>query len=80
MRKFFEVVQSLTRVVYDVSGKQQVTIRCTADGCDETREVFTSDLFQVRMCQTHADAARKAKKAAKKAEAKAAAQPVAVTA
>jgi hypothetical protein len=62
----------------DIAGKQQVTIRCTAEGCDETRDVFTSDLFQVRMCETHAKEARKAAKAAKKAAAKAEAPAVTV--
>jgi len=60
----------------DLHGKQQVTINCTADGCSETRDVFTSDLHQVSMCEIHAKEARKAAKAAKKAAAKVEATPV----
>lgn len=35
------------------AGKQEVEITCMHDGCDEPRTVFTSDLFQVRMCNEH---------------------------
>lgn len=52
----------------DEAGKQTVTIRCTADGCDEERDVHTSDLFQVTMCVAHAKEARKARKTEAKAQ------------
>lgn len=42
------------------AGKQSIEIRCTQDGCDQTRRVFTSDLFQVRVCEEHKAAQRKA--------------------
>jgi hypothetical protein len=51
--------------------KQVVTIGCIEDGCDNTREVRTSDLFQVKRCRPctlkNRRAASKAKRAAKKA-------------
>jgi hypothetical protein len=60
--------------------KQSVLIGCAHEGCNETRRVFTSDLFQVSMCEDHAHEARKARKAAKKAALKAQAPVVVVTA
>jgi hypothetical protein len=45
------------------SNKQRATINCQHEDCEETREVFTSDLFQVRFCATHKKEARKARKA-----------------
>lgn len=51
--------------------KQTVKITCTVDGCSEIREVFTSDLFQVRVCMGHRkeqkSLARKARRAEEKA-------------
>jgi len=57
----------------EVSRKQQVEIHCVEEGCEETRIVFTSDLFQVSRCHDHVKAARKARakerRAAKKEQA-----------
>lgn len=65
----------------DVAKKYQVQITCIACG-DTSRWVYTSDLFQVKMCAKCAKAARKARqkalKAQKKAD-KAASKPVAPT-
>ena len=48
-----------------------MTIGCVEDGCDATREVRTSDLFQVKRCRActlkNRRASTKAKRAAKKA-------------
>ena len=49
------------------ANKQQATIVCTHTGCDKRRDVFTSDLFQVKVCLEHRAAAKKAKKEADKA-------------
>ena len=58
---------------YDTgANKQRVEIRCQHSGCKKTREVFTSDLFQVRVCLDHKKAQRKSARQDKKAEAKAA--------
>jgi hypothetical protein len=50
--------------------KQVVTIACVEDGCDNTREVRTSDLFQVKRCKPctlkNRRSASKAKRAAKR--------------
>jgi len=35
------------------ANKQDVLIRCTMPGCTTERRVFTSDLFQVRVCLAH---------------------------
>jgi hypothetical protein len=51
-------------------GKFKVQIKCTCG--DETRWVYTSDLFQVKLCAACGSEAKKAKKEAKKAELKAA--------
>lgn len=32
-------------------GKRIAQIRCTAKGCKDTRQVFTSDIFQVKLCE-----------------------------
>ena len=57
---------------YDaVANKQRVEIECTIDGCDTRRTVFTSDLFQVRVCEDHKKAARKQRRKDKQAELKA---------
>jgi len=52
------------------AGKQAVTIECA--NCGAEREVFTSDLFQVRLCAACTKAARKSRAKAMKAAAKAA--------
>jgi hypothetical protein len=52
----------------DVAKKQFVEIECTHEGCDQRRKVFTSDLFQVKVCLEHRNDARKAKKAQDKAD------------
>ena len=53
-------------------GKYKVQIRCV-ECADETRWVYTSDLFQVKTCTACSEAAAKAKKDAKKEQLKAAA-------
>lgn len=53
------------------AGKQEVKITCAHDGCDEQRTVFTSDLFQVRMCSTHRKEQRAEARKARQAEQKA---------
>ena len=50
--------------------KQTCRAKCTVCGAEFT--VYTSDLFQVNMCETHRAEARKAKAAEKRAAAKAA--------
>ena len=50
-----------------VANKQRVTITCTQAGCSTKRDVFTSDLFQVRVCEDHKKAERKANRDAQKA-------------
>jgi hypothetical protein len=50
----------------EAAGKQQVTIVCTHSGCSTKRDVYTSDLFQVKVCLDHRAAAKKAKKDADK--------------
>ncbi len=50
-----------------VYGKYKCKIRCVVSG-NEDRWVFTSDLFQVNMCEAEATKAKKAKKALAKAE------------
>ncbi len=34
-------------------GKRMAQIQCTTKGCKETRQVFTSDVFQVKRCEDH---------------------------
>lgn len=46
----------------EVAEKQAVQIRCSHPECSETRRVFTSDLFQVRLCVPHKTEARRAAK------------------
>ena len=45
------------------AGKQAVTISCIHPDCSSTRKVFTSDLFQVKVCLEHRKAQRQAAKA-----------------
>lgn len=54
----------------DVRNKQFVFINCAHPGCGETRKTFTSDLFQVSMCDSHRKEAAKAKRDAKAARIK----------
>lgn len=54
----------------EVAKKQVATITCSIDGCKETREVFTSDLHQVKTCLTHRKEQRKAARQARAAEQK----------
>jgi hypothetical protein len=52
-----------------IKNKQVATITCTDPedkGCEATREVFTSDLFQVSTCEGCKSAARKATRDAQK--------------
>lgn len=48
--------------------KQEASIRCSIEGCKETRIAFTSDLFQVKTCLTHRKEQRKAARANRAAE------------
>ena len=58
-------------VKYDEVAKKQVaTITCSISGCKETRQVFTSDLHQVKTCTTHRKEQRKAARQARAAEQK----------
>ena len=58
-------------VKYDEVAKKQVaTITCSISGCKETRQVFTSDLHQVKTCNTHRKEQRKAARQARAAEQK----------
>lgn len=50
------------------AGKQEAMVRCSIDGCKETRIAFTSDLFQVKTCMTHRKEQRKVARQARKAE------------
>ena len=54
----------------DVEEKQAVQIKCGTEGCENKRTVRTSDLHQVKFCDTCTIKARrersKAKRAAKK--------------
>jgi hypothetical protein len=52
----------------DLAQKQQVEITC---GCGSTREVFTSDLFQIDTCKPCTKIERKSRRKANKAAAKA---------
>jgi hypothetical protein len=53
-----------------VTNKQFVQIECTHPGCGAQRRTFTSDLFQVTMCDDHRKEQAKARKAAKDARIK----------
>ena len=53
----------------EAAGKQEASVRCSIDGCKETRIAFTSDLFQVKTCMTHRKEQRKVARQARKAEA-----------
>lgn len=56
---------------YDEGARKQVVkITCSIGGCKETREVFTSDLHQVKTCITHRKEQRKAARQARQAETK----------
>lgn len=55
-------------VGFDAEAKKQFgMIKCKQPGCENTRRVFTSDLWQVTVCVSHRDAARKAKAEERKA-------------
>lgn len=66
-----ELCKSYKRIVADSirrepgSGKLYVTIACAHKGCDKTREVATSDLFQVKFCEEHTHQRRLARRKAK---------------
>ncbi len=46
----------------DAAQKYHVTIACQHPGCEAERRVFTSDLFQVKLCLTHKKEAKKSEK------------------
>jgi hypothetical protein len=54
----------------ETAQKQVVKITCSITDCKETREVFTSDLHQVRTCLSHRKEQRKAARQARAAETK----------
>lgn len=54
----------------ETAQKQVVKISCSISGCKETRDVFTSDLHQVKTCLPHRKEQRKAARQARAAEQK----------
>jgi len=52
--------------------KYSVEIVCGKDGCTTKRRVFTSDLFQVGLCEAHTKEARRSKRKTKRNAMKAA--------
>ena len=36
-----------------LQGKKRAKIKCTISNCANTREVFTADIFQVKLCEQH---------------------------
>jgi len=42
--------------------KYSVEIKCQHPGCKNTRRVYTSDLFQVKLCETHTKEMRRKKR------------------
>lgn len=54
----------------EVAKKQTATVKCTVPGCSETRQVFTSDLFQVKVCEGHKKESRKQARAERREEGK----------
>jgi hypothetical protein len=54
----------------EVAKKQVAVITCSISGCKETREVFTSDLHQVKTCLSHRKEQRKAARQSRAAEQK----------
>lgn len=52
----------------ETAGKQMVDISCSVEGCEDTREVFTSDLFQVKTCLEHRKVQRAEARKARVAE------------
>lgn len=69
MGKYPQVVEG--SLDFDKSvNKQFVQIACAHPGCEATRKTFTSDLFQVTMCDEHRKEAAKAKRDAKNARIK----------
>ena len=52
--------------------KQSVTIKCIEEDCENTRDVRTSDLFQVKRCEVCTLQERRRRAKAKRAEKKAA--------
>ena len=50
------------------ANKQAVTIVCTEEGCSNEREVYTSDLWQVRRCDSCTRKARRARARARRKE------------
>lgn len=69
LKKYPHMIEG-SLVFNDKTNKQEVTITCTHPGCEATRKVATSDLFQVTMCDEHKKEQAKAKKAAKDARIK----------
>jgi len=64
MGKYPQIVEG-TLAFDKAVNKQFVLITCAKDGCGKTRKTFTSDLFQVNMCDGHRKEATKVKKEAK---------------
>ena len=70
LKKYPHMVEGTLRM-NEERNKQEAEIECTHPGCEKRRVVFTSDLFQVNMCDDHRKEQAKAKKAAKDARIKA---------
>lgn len=54
----------------EVAEKQTAKIVCTHPGCENQRTVFTSDLFQVKVCEDHKKAQRAAARKSRAEEGK----------
>lgn len=50
----------------EAKSKYSVEIVCQHKGCNNKRRVFTSDLFQVKLCEDHTKEARRQKRKAKR--------------
>ena len=50
----------------DTVNKQSMEVACTVNGCPNKRRVYTSDIFQVKLCLEHAKQKRSASRKKKK--------------
>lgn len=69
LKKYPHMIEGSLRM-NDKANKQEVDITCQHPGCEDTRTVATSDLFQVSMCTEHSKEQAKARKEAKAARVK----------
>lgn len=70
IRKDFANVIEGSLSYNETAQKQTVKITCSISDCKEIREVFTSDLHQVKTCLTHRKEQRKSARQARAAEQK----------